>query len=126
MGPNGEEGVKRNGQGGKIVAQNLSKTWTETEQKEAQTDAEEKNAMRRRTRKKKGTASPRPKARIQELKTIVEMVLDDAERGRSAEMWKSTFRKCAICDVEKLEEEKAKCLRTDDGVLLTGPASRRK
>ena len=41
MGPNEEEGVKRNGQGGEIVAQGLSTSWPETAQKAAQRQVEE-------------------------------------------------------------------------------------
>ena len=82
--PNGEEGVKRNGIGEKIVVQKLKNAWPETSQKE---DGEKKKRRgKEKDEQKKSNTTPRPESQIQELKTLVEMVIDDAERDRSAEI----------------------------------------
>ena len=53
-------------------------------------------------------------------KTLMEMVLDDAERDRPTEQWKGTFQKAAICDVIKLGQVKERLRRTDEGRLSEG------
>ena len=58
--------------------------------------------------------------KLRELKALVEMALDGAERDRNAESWKAPFHKSIICDTQKLKGEKADFEDTDAGRLLSG------
>ena len=52
-----------------------------------------------------------------DLKSTIEMVMGEAERGGVADRWGGTFQKSTICDADVLRVEKDAFLATGEGRL---------
>ena len=125
-GDGGKSNKEKEPLGQKILVKPLREMWPETAQKhqEEKKRAEEKPSDGKKETKANSPQDTKPpeqnNKQLAELKTLTEVVLDDAERDRSTEQWESTFHKSVICDVIKLGQVKECLLRTDDGKLLEG------
>jgi len=111
-----------------ITAKPLKEMWPETAKKhqneveEKEKGEEEKNKAIPPRENAPKTATPQEKQskEMVELKTLMEMVLDDAERDCSSDQWRSTFHKTIICEVTKLSQARQVFLRSNEGFLLSG------
>ena len=122
-------GSKGKGQGTRlppgIIAQPMRDAWKETaanvaqevEKGETKCAPPEKETPSEPTeRQKEGEEDQRQQ--LQEMKTLVEMALGDAERDKTVQKWQNIFHISITCDTGVLGMSRKEFVRTDEWRLL--------
>ena len=75
---------------------------------------EEKRRKGQRAQKAKEGERAEPEKKLLEVKTLVDLVLDEAASDKTAEQWESAFGKSVICEIKKLGGLKEEFADTDE------------
>ena len=112
-----------------VTIKPLKEAWPTTAAAAAEKEKEEKEKKRKEEEDEKKKREEAQKVqeegekeaqgqKLQEVKTLVELVLDEAARDNTAEKWKSSFVKSVICDAKTFAEVREEYEDSDEGRLL--------
>ena len=103
-----EQGNKKNSSGEKVHTRGIDEKHDEgievTTLKKAW--SREEDPQKKEGEKKNAPPEQMDRQKMKELKTLVEMVLGEADRNRTTEIWRRVPEKIIICDAEKLDGRK--------------------